>query len=55
MKTFIYKDYKQKGKVIFQCQAEGILEADKKYEEATGKDPEKQCHVGCEIILEPRS
>lgn len=32
---------------IFQCEAESILEADKLFEEAVGKDPSKMKHVGC--------
>jgi len=35
--------------VIFECEAENILEADALYEKATGQKASKQGHVGCEI------
>ncbi len=35
--------------LVFECDAPDILEADMLYQKATGKDPAKQPHVGCEI------
>lgn len=50
MKKFIYTDHSDiPSKAVFECTAEDILEADKKYQAATGKNPEKQPYVGCEI------
>ena len=34
---YIYRDNKSGGKVIFECIASNILDADKMYEEKTGK------------------
>lgn len=48
MKTYIYKDYKT-NKIVFQCQANNILEADKLYEAATGHNIVKQPYIGCYI------
>lgn len=50
---FIYRDHSDpadKDKIIFQCEADSGPEADRLYQIATGKDPEKQNYVGCEII-----
>lgn len=44
---YVYTD-KLKGVVVFECEATSILEADKLYTTATGKDPVKQPFVGCE-------
>ncbi len=49
MNKYTYCDNSAKGEVIFECVAENILEADKLYEAATGKNPEKQNHVGCSV------
>ncbi|MFA5413190.1 MAG: hypothetical protein WC348_01445 [Patescibacteria group bacterium] len=46
---FTYRDNSAGGKVIFECVAESILDADKRYEAETGKNPEKQNHVGCSV------
>ncbi len=35
------------GKVVFECSAKDILEADKMYEKETGNDPKKQNFIGC--------
>lgn len=48
-KTYTYHDNSDKGKIVFECVAKSILEADKLYKEKTGKDPGKQSHVGCHI------
>ena len=51
-KKYIYRDYSagdKVGKVVFECVAKGILDADKLYEEKTGNNPEKQNSVGCAI------
>jgi len=51
LKKFIYRDNKEyPGRIIFECVADDILNADKQYETATGNNPEKQTHIGCEII-----
>ncbi len=47
LRKFIYRDHSAGGKIIFECTAKGILEADKMYKEVTSKDVEKQGHVGC--------
>ncbi|MBI2474928.1 hypothetical protein HYV69_00690 [Candidatus Uhrbacteria bacterium] len=49
LRKFVYRDNSDGRKVIFECVTESILDADKMYEEKTGKDPEKQPHVGCSI------
>lgn len=58
MKHYVYKD-NAKGKyepgyswvapIVFEVDAENILEADKAFEEHTGKDPAKLPHIGCSI------
>ena len=52
-KKFTYRDNSKGGIIIFECLAENILEADKKYQEKTGNDPEKQMYVGCSIEKPP--
>lgn len=47
LRRFIYRDNSVGGQIIFKCVARGILEADKMYEAETGKNPEKQNHIGC--------
>jgi hypothetical protein len=49
LKKFVYRDNSAGGKVIFECVASGIFEADKMYEAETGKNPEKQNYVGCSV------
>ena len=50
---YIYRDNSTPEKrIIFQCMAENILEADKLYEKATGKDVTKQSYIGCEPQIE---
>ncbi|HEY4489666.1 MAG TPA: Fic family protein [Candidatus Paceibacterota bacterium] len=49
LRKYTYRDNSAGGVVIFECVAKGILEADKLYQEKTGKNPEKQNHVGCSI------
>ena len=39
------------GKLIFECFANDILEADKKYSQATGQRADKQNFVGCSIAV----
>lgn len=46
---YIYRDNSVGGEVIFECVAKDILEADKMYQEKTGKNPEKQTYIGCSI------
>ena len=47
---FVYTDHNDNDKIVFTCETiGGILEADKLYEESTGKDPSKQNYVGCQI------
>ena len=52
--TYTYTDYKSK-EIIFECIAEDILEADKKYMETTGNDPSKQNNIGCSIKEIPKT
>ncbi|MBI2446741.1 MAG: hypothetical protein HYV51_02905 [Parcubacteria group bacterium] len=49
LRKYIYHDNSAGGKVVFECVAKDILEADKMYQEKTGKNPEKQNHIGCSI------
>jgi len=49
LNKYTYRDNSAGGKIIFECTAESILEADKMYEAATGKDAEKQNYVGCSV------
>ncbi|MFC1598960.1 hypothetical protein ACFL2U_03075 [Patescibacteria group bacterium] len=50
LRKYIYWDQSKKPReIIFECNARGILEADKLYEKETGNDPEKQNYVGCEV------
>lgn len=48
---FVYLDNSDHPnvKMIFEIVAESISEADKAYENATGKDPKYQPYVGCQI------
>ncbi|MBU1146677.1 hypothetical protein KKD80_04020 [Patescibacteria group bacterium] len=46
---FTYRDNSAGGRIIFECTAEKILDADKLYEAKTGKNPEKQNYVGCSV------
>ncbi len=50
--SYSYFDYKSK-EIVFECVAEDILEADKKYMEVTGSDPRKQNNIGCSIKEAP--
>ncbi len=49
LRKYTYRDNSAGGQIVFECIATGILEADKLYQEKTGKNPEKQPHVGCSI------
>jgi hypothetical protein len=52
MNRYIYTDkLEAPPKVVFECGAEDILEADALYRVATKKDPVKQAHVGCQVIV----
>jgi hypothetical protein len=46
---FTYRDNSAGRKVIFECVAESILDADKWYELETGKNPDKQPHIGISV------
>ena len=48
MNTYTYFDYTKNREAIFTCEADSILEADKKFFEATGINPEKNSNIGCE-------
>jgi hypothetical protein len=48
-RKYTYRDNSAGSKVVFECVAKDILEADKMYQEKTGKNPEKQNYVGCSI------
>ena len=52
---FTYCDNSNNGKIVFQCTAENILDADKLYEEKTGQRVEKQMYIGCSIKREDES
>jgi hypothetical protein len=38
------------GKIIFECIANGILDADKMYQDKIGVDPSKQNYIGCSAV-----
>lgn len=51
MTKYIYRDNRETPpKVVFECQANNILEADAIYRVSTKNDPVKQPYVGCEPI-----
>lgn len=51
MKTYIYSDKNtQPNKVVFECLALNILEADVLYIAALGKDPAKEKYIACEAF-----
>ena len=39
-----------KSPLVFYCEAENIIDADKLYKEFVGVDPRKQNFVGCQIV-----
>ena len=45
LKKYTYVDGNENRKVVFECLATDILEADKLYTEKTGKNPEKQNNI----------
>ena len=47
IKHYTYHDNNDGGKIMFECDAKDILEADKMYQKETGKDVKKQPHIGC--------
>ena len=49
LRKYTYRDSSAGGKVVFECVAKDILDADKMYQEKTGKNPEKQSYIGCSI------
>ena len=49
LKKYIYTDHSAGDKVVFECAAKSISDADKMYQEKTGKNPEKLNYVGCDI------
>jgi hypothetical protein len=42
-----HSEYPHIEKLIFQCEATGILDAHEQFEKALGKDPSKMPMVGC--------
>ncbi|MDD5043395.1 MAG: hypothetical protein PHD51_01850 [Patescibacteria group bacterium] len=49
LRRYVYTDHKIE-KVIFECEAGDILEADELYKKATGNDSSKQAYVGIQIL-----
>jgi hypothetical protein len=49
MKLYTYKDNSQNGKVIYECYADSILEADEKFQTALGFNVAKVSYIGCVI------
>ena len=50
---YLYKYTDNKTKLlVFSCHAENILEADKKFQEATGKNIMQEKYIGCEIVVD---
>lgn len=48
MKHFVYTSFKT-GKVVFECDALGIIEADKMLLAATGIVADKDASIGCTV------
>lgn len=48
-RKFIYRDNHDERKIVFECTAENITDADKMYEEKFNIKPEKQSHIACSI------
>ncbi|MEK7178637.1 MAG: hypothetical protein AAB727_00070 [Patescibacteria group bacterium] len=46
LQRWTYHDNHAGGKVIFECTAKNIFEADEMYQKETGNDPNKQMFVG---------
>lgn len=44
---YVYIDHSNQGKIVFECSANNILQADALYLDKTGLDVSKQCHIGC--------
>ena len=53
MNKYTYFDYTKDREVLFECEAEDILEADKKLFEATGKIASKESNIGCDFKAIP--
>lgn len=53
MSTYTYRDNSNYPdiKVVFVCEASGILEADLLYQKEVGKDVMKQAYIGCTIEI----
>jgi len=51
MNTYLYTD-KSTKKIVFSCQASGILEADKMLFKATGLNARFLPYIGCQILPE---
>jgi len=49
LRKYTYRDNSAGSEVVFECVAKDILEADELYQTKTGKNPEKQNHIGCSI------
>ena len=49
MQHYTYFDNNDGRKVIFECDAEGILEADDLLFKATGIVAAKECSIGCMV------
>ncbi len=49
MKKFTYIDYTKNREIIFTCEADSILEADKMLFKETGIKAEKNSNIGCEF------
>lgn len=46
---YTYVNKLDNNRLVFECVAKDILEADKNYEKATGKDPKKQNNIACSL------
>lgn len=51
---YTYVDKLDKDRLVFECVAKDILEADKNYELAIGKDPKKQNNIACSLKPEAK-
>lgn len=50
-KRYVYRDKrKMPAELVFECEADNILEADALYRAAAHGDPVKQPYVGCEAF-----
>lgn len=51
MNKYVYRDKSSEPcRIIFECEASTILEADALYRLSIGRDPSKEKYVACEVV-----